>query len=312
MKVTHSSSKINSFGGINFVNRIISNSKLFDKIDQLLGNRDVRTKYQYSDLFRMYLLMTLCGGEWAEDITEHLKDELHQIKDINLCSADTLLRMQKELSTEKEIFTSNTGIKHEFNVNLKMNELLVDLLLQTHQLKPNQQGYTLDYDNQFIATQKYDSKTSYKKAKGYFPGIASINNHPVYIENRNGNSQVKYKQEETLARAYTILNQAGITITHSRMDCGSFDREVIPVVEANSKFFYIRAQRCGSLLDRINTVKQWQELTIGFKKYQVASIEYAPFGKEKTYRYVISRELKKKQSTRYLYSRQFYLQSYND
>lgn len=29
------------------------------------------------------------------------------------------------------------------------------------------------------------------------------------------------------------------------------------------------------------------------KKYQVASIEYAPFGKEKTYRYVISRELKK-------------------
>lgn len=293
MKVKYSSSKINSFGGINFANQLISNSKLFDKIDQILGSRDVRSKYAYSDLFRTYLLMTLCGGECAEDITEHLKDELHQIKDINLCSADTLLRMQKELSTEKEIFTSNTGIKHEFNVNLKMNELLVDLLLQTHQLKPNHQGYTLDYDNQFIATEKYDSKTSYKKSKGYFPGIASINNHPVYIENRNGNSQVKYKQEETLARAYTIVNQAGITITHSRMDCGSFDREVIPVVEANSKFFYIRAQRCGSLLDKINTVKQWQEVTIGFKKYQVASIEYAPFGKEKTYRYVISRELKK-------------------
>ena len=53
-------------------------------------------------------------------------------------------------------------------------------------------------ENQFIPTEKYDSKRSYKKADGYFPGIATIENHPVYIENRNGNSNVKYKQDETL------------------------------------------------------------------------------------------------------------------
>jgi hypothetical protein len=39
---------------------------------------------------------------------------------------------------------------------------------------------------------------------GYFPRIASINNYPVYIENRNGNSNVKYKQAETLKRAYLV------------------------------------------------------------------------------------------------------------
>ncbi len=29
---------------------------------------------------------------------------------------------------------------------------------------------------------------------GYFPGIAQINNHPAYIENRDGNANVKTDQ----------------------------------------------------------------------------------------------------------------------
>ena len=74
------------------------------------------------------------------------------------------------------------------------------------------------------------------------------------------------------------------------MDCGSFDRTVIPVVEANSEYFYIRAQRCGNLLERIKNISHWQTVTIGFKEYQVASIQYAPFGWEQAYRYVVSRE----------------------
>ena len=293
MKVTCSSSNINSFGGINFADRIISNLNIFDTIDQHLGSRDVRSKYKYSDLIRTYLLMIFCGGECAEDISEHLKGEIGQIRDIDLCSADTLLKMQKELATQKEVHISKNGVEHQLNTNLKMNELLVELLIQTDQLRPDHKGYTFDYDNQFIASEKYDTKTSYKKAKGYFPGIASINNHPVYVENRNGNSQVKYKQEETLSRAYSILSKAGITITHSRMDCGSFDKEVVPIVEANSKYFYIRAQRCASLLNKVNAIKEWQDVEIGYKKYQIASIEHAPFGEDKTYRYVISREPKK-------------------
>ncbi len=289
MKITYSSSKINSFGGINFANSIISKSNVFDMIDQSLGSRGVRAGYSYSDLFRSYFLMTLSGGECAEDITEHLRGELGQVKGFDICSADTLLRMQKELSTEKETFISDTGISHEFNVNMAMNNLMVKLLIQTGQFCPGNE-YILDYDNQFIPTEKYDSKRSYKKADGYFPGIASIGNHPVYIENRNGNSNVKYKQNETLSRVYNLLSWHGIKVKHSRMDCGSFDRTVIPVVEANSEHFYIRAQRCGSLLERIKSISDWQTVTIGPKEYQVASIQYAPFGWEQAYRYVVSRE----------------------
>ncbi|MDA3879269.1 MAG: hypothetical protein PF436_02675 [Prolixibacteraceae bacterium] len=141
MKITYSTSKINSFGGINFANSIIVNNGICSTTDQLLGNRGIRSGYSYSDLFRSYLLMTLCGGECAEDITEHLRGELRHVRDFNVCSANTLLRMQKELSTQKETFISDTGISHEFNVNMAMNNLMVNLLVNTGQLDPGNKGY---------------------------------------------------------------------------------------------------------------------------------------------------------------------------
>jgi len=290
MKVTYSTSNIKSFGGLNFADRIISNTSVYQTIDNELGSRGVRAIYSYSDLIRSYLLLTLCGGECAEDITEHLRGELSQIKNNKVSSADTLLRMLKELATPKETYVSSNNIEHEFNVNTAMNRLLIRLLVECKQLVASNNDYVFDYDNQFIPTEKYDSKRSYKHADGYFPGIATINNHPVYIENRNGNSHVKFKQAETLKKAYGLLAEYGIKPKYSRMDCGSFDREVIPVVEANSEIFFIRAQRCDNLYNKIKEVTHWQEVEIGFKKYQVASIQYAPFGWDKTYRYVISRE----------------------
>lgn len=290
MKITYSKENINSFGGINLADRIINNTGAYGIIDQTLGNRGSKATFSYSGLIRSYLLMVLCGGECAEDITVHLRKELDQVKGFGVCSADTLLRMQKELATEKETFLSKSNIEHDFNINMDMNQLMVSLLVKTKQLLPGNNDYIFDYDNQFIPTSKYDSKRSYKKSDGYFPGIASIGNFPVYIENRNGNSHVKYKQDETLKRVYRILGENGIKIKHSRMDCGSFDKKVVPVVEANSDFFYIRAQRCASLYDIVRETTNWQTVNIGFKEYQVASIEYAPFGWNKTYRYVIARE----------------------
>lgn len=76
------------------------------------------------------------------------------------------------------------------------------------------------------------------------------------------------------------------------MDWGFFDKEVIPVVEFNSEYFFIRVQRCANLYDKIKQIENWEEVEIGFKKYQVASIEYALFGWDKIYCYVICREKK--------------------
>jgi len=47
------------------------------------------------------------------------------------------------------------------------------------------------------------------------------------------------------------------------MDCGSFVKTVIPVVEANSEYFFIRAQRCTNLYNSINTIREWEDVQIG-------------------------------------------------
>lgn len=128
---------------------------------------------------------------------------------------------------------------------------------------------------------------------GYFPGIASIGRQIVYLENRNGNSNVKFKQHETLTNTFKLLIDYNIKIKRSRMDCGSFRQEIIKTVEENSSLFYIRAQRCGELTELIKEAKNWKDVTVGYKKVSICSIEYRPFGGEKSYRYVVSREANK-------------------
>jgi len=159
MKCVYSQENIQSFGGINFADKILRNVGIYDQIGEILGNRGITATYGYSDLFPSYLSMVFCGGECAEDISEHLTSELSSLKCFRPPSADTLLRMQKELSTEKETFISNSGTHYEFCTNKKMNRLMLGLLLNTGQLSPKHDGYILDYDNQFIPTGKYDSET---------------------------------------------------------------------------------------------------------------------------------------------------------
>jgi len=288
--VINSTDQISSFGGINFVDHFLTQSNVYKSIDEHLGKRSPNAQYAYSDTIRSYLLLVLCGGDCAEDLQQNLKGELNQLGNFSPSSADTLLNMQKELATEKETFVSKSDTKHQFNINRPLNELLVKLLVSTGQLNMQEKEYVFDYDNQFIPKEKHDSKRSYKKALGYFPGIATIGNHPVYVENRNGNSNVKYKQAETLKRAYRTLKESGIRPSRSRMDCGSFTKDVIDVVQQYSDTFYIRAQRCDDLYQNIRQIEQWEQVEIGYKIYQVASIEYKPFGGQVEYRYVIARE----------------------
>ena len=290
MKITYSKENINPFGGIYFADEIISNSGVYKTIQEHLGSRSSQAQYGYADVIRALLLSSLSGGDCAEDLTQHLRPYLSKLEDFTVPSADTVLRSQKELATEKQVYTSQSGVDHECNINMAMNRLLIRLLCDLQQLRPDKTDYTFDYDNQFIPTDKYDARYSYKKQEGYFPGIASIDNMPVYIENRNGNSNVKFKQEDTLSRAYGLLEEFGISVKRSRMDCGSFSEKIISVVEANSELFYIRAQRCNDLYERIQEIDNWELVEIDNMMYEVASIEYAPFGGKKSYRYVISRK----------------------
>jgi hypothetical protein len=289
MKITTSIENINSFGGLNFISNEFDRLNLHKTITSYLGSRSALATYQYSDIFKNIWMILFAGGDCAEDIHTNLKSELSNILGMKISSPDTILRLQKELCPSKEIHMSKAKILNEFSKNERLNELNLAILLLTNQLKKGH-GYDLDFDNQFIPCEKYDSKKSYKMKNGYFPGIATIGKNIVYLENRNGNSNVKFKQEETLQRVYDLLSSDGIKIKRSRMDCGSFTKEVINVVEKNSEQFYIRAQKCAELTNQIKAVQNWKKVIIGNKEVEVASLNYSPFGSKKSYRYVVSRE----------------------
>jgi hypothetical protein len=291
VKITTSLENINSFGGLNFISTEFDQLELPKLITSSLGSRSPLATYQYHDIIKNIWMILFSGGDCAEDIQTNLKSELSNVLNMKICSADTLLRVQKELSLTKETHLSKNNVVNEFSNNPFLNKLNLSILLLTKQLEQGN-SYVFDFDNQFIACEKYDAKKGYKMKRGYFPGIATIGKNIVYLENRNGNCNVKFKQEETLSNAYKLLKSNAISIKQSRMDCGSFTKAVIDVVQENSELFYIRAQRCCELTQLIKTVKEWEKVTIGSKEFEVASVNYTPFNGNKSYRYVVSRELR--------------------
>jgi len=63
----------------------------------------------------------------------------------------------------------------------------VKILVSTGQLLAGK-SCDLDFDHQFIETEKYDAMKTYKKFTGYSPGVAVIGDLIVGIENRDGNA----------------------------------------------------------------------------------------------------------------------------
>ena len=254
MKVTISDKKVTPFGGFNFCYKFLKDMGIPKLMDDHLGSRVNYRGFDYSEILMNHLAIFLHGGDCTEDIQEHLGEHLKKVRGFSVCSADTILRGIKELATPTEEMTSSGGITHQFNINLGLTQLLLKALSKTNQLNTKQE-YTLDYDNQVMATEKYDARRTYKKCEGYQPGVASIGKNIVYIEGRNGNSPAKYQQEEPLTRAFSLLDQQGICIKRFRADSASYQQKVISLVEGTSQHFYIRAVRCATMEQQISQIR---------------------------------------------------------
>jgi hypothetical protein len=289
MKLQKKSTNISPFAGISFINNEFNNTGMSQLIDNVLGERVKTVGYSYSDIIKNLFNVFYSGGNCAEDIQSHLGNHLKSILENDVPSADTILRGIKELSTPNSIFTSKQDISYNFNINSNLNSLNIKSLILNKQLQ-KEVSYDFDYDNQIIATEKYDAKLTYKHTKGYCPGVATIGNKIVYIENRDGNVNVKFEQAATLSRAYKLLADNGIKINRSRMDAGSYAKEIIDVVAENSKFFYIRANKSAEVFRQITEIKEWETIEINYKKYEVASIAFTQFFADRNYRLVIMRE----------------------
>ena len=286
-KIHIKSEKLTPFGGI-FPIMEQFDALLSKTIDSTLGRRCTSYGYQYSEILRSLMCVYLCGGSCVEDVTTHLMKHLSLHPVLRTCSADTILRAIEELTCANTTYTASSGKQYDFNTADTMNELLVNALLATGQLKSNRE-YDFDFDHQFIETEKYDAKSTYKKFLGYGPGVAVIDDMIVGIENRDGNTNVRFNQKETLERIFKRLESSGIRISRARMDCGSCSEEIVETVEAHCGHFYIRANRCASLYDAMFALRGWKKEEINGIGFELNSILVEKW-KGKPYRLVIQRQ----------------------
>ena len=227
-------------------------------IDKVLGIRCTSFGYQYSEIVGSLASVYFCGGDCVEDVTSHLMSHLSLHPTLRTCSSDTILRAISELAVGNTTYTSD-------------------------------ESYDLDFDHQFIETEKYDAKMTYKKFTGYSPGVAVIGELIVGIENRDGNANVRFHQQDTLERIFSNLELNGIHIRRARMDCGSCSREIVETIERHSEHFYIRANRCASLYDSLLALRGWKKEEINGIEYELNSITVEKW-EGKAYRLVIQRE----------------------
>lgn len=203
MKVLNST-HISPFGGLNFVLQEFENKKIGHLLKEHLPLLPNQCKYSWKDILYSFWSIYFCGGDCIEDLAGNFNHHLKDNRFLKVPSPDRVLDRFKTLSKEKILLKSPRGNRiHEFSMNQDLNTLNLKILIALNAL--SEKALTLDYDNTLMFNNKADSANTYKKAYGYCPGVGIIGNHVVYIENRNGNSNPRTLQDETLARMFNLL-----------------------------------------------------------------------------------------------------------
>ncbi len=143
---------------------------------------------------------------------------------------------------------------------------------------------------------------TYKRDYGYQPGVCTLNEEFIlYIENRNGNSDAKSFQIDTLNNLFGALEKYNVhKVSHFRADSASYQFEVVDLLDQKSDFFYIGCR--NSYVEKyFSEVQNWTKTTDQFGELQVGSITITPFVKRskengikpKQYRLLVKRRLRK-------------------
>jgi hypothetical protein len=300
MKI-QSYNQISAFGGINFVFEYLKNNNFDSLFDQTLPTLKNQSKYKWSDIIKSILSIYMCGGDCIEDLQTHLKQHFINNPFVNLPSPDTVLRRLSGLFQENQICHTRRGeVDHTYNTNQVLEQLNISLLKKLGVFDAKE--LTIDYDNTIIFNEKSDSKMTYKRNPGYQPGVCTINEQQVfYIENRNGNSDAKSFQSDTLNRVFKLLKDNNIKrIDHFRADAASYQYDVIDLLEKNVKNFYVGC-RNGYIEKYFTLILNWVPfISSSDGPMEIGEINIIPFQRQarndkrkpKEYRLVVKRKLK--------------------
>lgn len=288
-KIQLKSDNITPFGGLYSIFKQFNRSGIRKTVDSFLGRRSRDPKaFSHGDVFASLFASYLCGGDCIEDVMD-VKSFWHDHDGIRIASSDTIERTLRKLSCDNVSYENQNKVSYSFNTADRLNSLLLRLLNVTGQLNPGD-CIDLDFDHQFIPADKKDAKYSYKKSNGYFPGVASVGGLIVGIENRDGNTNVKFHQADTLQRIIDRLEtESRVVIRNFRADCGSYSEAIISYVNEHCEHFYIRASNCQSRRTEFMEHKGWKEIRVSGMDCEAASFKFDSFLDDKDFRLVVQR-----------------------
>src|SRR5690606_11984362 len=236
-----------------------------------------------------------------EDLQTHLKSHFVNNPFVKLTSPDTVLRRLSQLAEETKTCSTKRGVvTHQYCTNATLENFNVEVLKKLGVF--SSQELTLDYDNTIIFNEKQDSKMTYKRDYGYQPGVCTLNEQFVlYIENRNGNSDAKSFQKDTLERVFTLLDSKQVKkIKHFRADAASYQYDVVTLLQEKVDYFYIGCR--NSYIEKyFSQIDNWEVMEDKNGLLEVEYIDITPFKdqarlrkrKAHTFRLVAKRRLRK-------------------
>ena len=281
-KVQIKSEKFTPFGGIYFVIKMFKRL-VMSHVDSYLGLRCTLFGYQYGEALLAMMCNFVSGGDRTEDINV-LKGKLPQRPGFRICSPDTVLRILSELSVEDVIYTSEKGKDYRFNTAERLNGLLVYTAVRSGVLISGHE-YDLDFDHEFLESETWESLPTYKGFRGYSPGCAVLTDVRtgqdaiVGIENRDGNTPVKFHQADTLERILLNVIEPGLKLRNIRVDCGSYDAGVVRLLLEHGRHVFVRAEMCRSLREKLlSPRRQWRATEVGDQQMEVLSMPFDGLG----------------------------------
>lgn len=277
---------ISHYGGINFVIGALNKKKIPQLIDsdKHCGKRVKQATYSYSDIIMGWIYCTFCGAKRIEDCND-LREELNTIPKSQFPSPDRIADILKsfandeikinpfEEKTDGEKDENDEKAENQTNENELFQDILMSVSTRLEALKPGI-DYTLDYDTITIPTEKYDSRYTYKNFRGYNPAVAFINNVPIYIHARNGNSSPKYGVRPTLEKIFDSLEKHKRKVKRIRMDEASYQEDVINYLDKKTIDFFIRARGTKKTLHDSEPHKKWTSMEIKNSKEEVKSLDF--------------------------------------
>ena len=306
--IKNTKNKVISQGGLYLIKMLFEQHGIDSFIKRWHEQRPVQSIYRDSDILLGLGYCSYTGGDYLEDINR-IRQDFNKGDEFKIPSSDTITYRINQLIDEDVYVAGKKNVTHQFNYQSSLNQLLVNLSVH---LNPQwkKTGQVLDYDNTIIETTKGDCKKTYKGNTGYQPGVMFINQCPVYVEGRNGNSNSIFDIENTLKRSLDMLKARKVRLSSIRIDGAGFKGETMRVLENYPDLLYYIRGRSAHIW--------WSEYNKTFKttlnNFDIEYQDVEPFipGKnpdEKVTRAIVYRYKKEEASQKKLFEDHNYIYS---